>query len=275
MSRRKIILLILLVAALAVTVFGLLRYFEMRSDREANSALQAELQELVTTPAPTPVPTPKPTPVPSPETESPPVAAATPSPTPTPVPDDTNWPEVNFEELLKINPDVVGWIHIDNTNISYPILQGDDNQYYLNRLINGEENREGSIYLDYRNEGDFSDKNSVIYGHHLAVGTMFSELFKFKEEEFFEENDTILLLTPEKNYKITLMAVRIADLDDGSWDVFFDDDVDYLSWISERRKDTMFTRDVQITAESRVVTLSTCSYEFDDARLVIVGVINE
>ena len=273
MKKRNIFLLAVLLLALAASGAGLLHYYELRSQRLESEEAHRQLQEYVSIPAATVSPEPTATPEPAAETDEAP--SPTPTASPEPVTDDANWPEVDFEELKKLNGDVVGWIYIENTNINYPILQGDDNQYYLNRLISGEENREGSIYLDYRNEGDFSDRNNVVYGHHLAVGTMFSELFLFKEEEFFEKNDTILLMTPEKNYKVTVMAARIAELNDGSWDVFFDSDQEFLSWISYRRNNALYTRDVKVTAESRILTLSTCSYEFDDARLIIEGVINE
>ena len=273
MNKRKLALLIIIILFASISILAMMRYILIRTENRASQNLEESLQDLITIPQPTAEPTSAPapatTPAPSPEVS----AAPSPSPSPTPIPDDTNWPEVDFEELLDINVDVAGWIHIENTNISYPVLQGKDNQEYLNTLITGEENRVGSIFIDYRNEKDFSDRNTVIYGHHLAVGTMFSELFKFKEEEFFLENDSVLIMTPEENIKVKIFAVCVEDLNSGAWDVFFDNDAEFLSWVNNRRKGALYTRDIKITAEDRVVTLSTCSYEFDEARLIVVGVV--
>lgn len=269
MNKKKLFLLVFFSVFALGAAFGSFKYINLREDRHEAENIRQELEEFVSLPSPTPSPTAEPEASPNTEVK----ATASPAPAATPVPDDTNWPGVDFEELLAINEDVVGWIHIENTNISYPILQGENNQEYLNTLITGEENRIGSIFLDYRNEKDFTDRNTVIYGHHLAVGTMFSELFKFKEEEFFRENDTVLIMTPEGNFRVKIFAVSIADLNDGSWNVFFDNDTQFLSWISERRNNALYTRDVNITAEDRVVTLSTCSYEFDEARFVVMGII--
>lgn len=90
--------------------------------------------------------------------------------------------KIDFEKLLEINEDVVGWVMIDGTNINYPILQSYDNNYYLKRDINRHISKSGSIYMDYRNDG-FSDKNTVLYGHNMKNGTMFAELEKIYNNE--------------------------------------------------------------------------------------------
>ena len=90
--------------------------------------------------------------------------------------DDTVWPEVDFAALREINPDIVAWIYIEGTKVNYPIVQGEDNSYYLKHLFSGEWNGSGCIFLDFRNDASFADRHSIIYGHHMKNGTMFTDL---------------------------------------------------------------------------------------------------
>ena len=112
------------------------------------------------------------------------------------------WPAVDFASLQEINPDIVGWIYIERTEINYPVVQGNDNQYYLKHLFSGEWNGSGCIFLDSRNRADFSDRHSIIYGHHMKNGSMFSGLTEYKKQEFYDSHSVALLLTPDKNYEI-------------------------------------------------------------------------
>mgnify|MGYP000782800669 FL=1 len=102
--------------------------------------------------------------------------------------DDTIWPEVDFSVLREINPDIVAWIYIEGTKINYPIVQGGDNSYYLKHLFSGEWNGSGCIFLDFRNDVSFADRHSIIYGHHMKNGTMFTDIDKYKKQEFFDEH---------------------------------------------------------------------------------------
>ena len=110
--------------------------------------------------------------------------------------------KIDFDKLLEINEDVVGWLIVDGTNINYPILQSYDNNYYLKRDINRHISKSGSIYMDYRNDG-FADKNTVLYGHNMKNGTMFAELEKIYNNEL-GNNIEIKVYTPEKEsiYKV-------------------------------------------------------------------------
>ena len=117
-----------------------------------------------------------------------------------------NWPAVDFAALKEINPDIVAWVYIEGTEINYPVVQGTDNQYYLKHLFNGKWNSSGCIFLDRRNEPDFSDRHSIIYGHHMKNGTMFSGLTQYKKQEFYQAHPTILLITPEQNIRVEIFA---------------------------------------------------------------------
>lgn len=192
---------------------------------------------------------------------------------PTEAPDDTNWPVVDFDALLAINPDVVAWIYIEGTNINYPVVQGQDNSYYLNRLLDGTYNGAGTIFLDYRNKSDLSDRNSVLYGHHMQNGTMLHQITKYKEQSFYDEHPVCLVMTPNGNYKLEFFAGYVIDMNSQAWKMEFASDEEYTQWLDDAISRSTFTSTVQPTAQDRVVTFSTCTYEYNDARFVLVGVL--
>lgn len=186
--------------------------------------------------------------------------------------DGTVWPVVDFESLKQINPDIVGWIYIEGTAVNYPIVQGDDNNFYLRRLIDGTWNSSGTIFLDCDAEADFSGRNSVIYGHNMRNGTMFRPLTGYKKQEFYEDHPVALLMTPGGNYKIRFFSGYVGDLADSAWDLFFTDDA-YSQWLCEITEKSYFESGIIPEMNDRIVTLSTCSYEFDNARFVLHGII--
>lgn len=180
------------------------------------------------------------------------------------------WPEVDFEALAEINPDVVGWISIEGTGIDYPIVQGEDNKYYLKHLFTGEENRAGCVFLDCGNAADFSDPNSVVYGHYLNDGSMFSPLLKYKRQEYFDAHPTGWLVTKEKAYKVCFFAGAVSDVWGAAWDI-----APSGTWAEEMIERSRFSCGVVPKVDDRFLTLSTCSYEFSNARFVLVGVLEE
>ena len=107
--------------------------------------------------------------------------------------EDIEWPMVDFEGLLKINDDLVGWIYIDGTNVDYPIVHGPDNNFYLYKMFDGNYNRSGSIFMDGANSADFSDKHTLIHGHHMKNDTMFSGLPKYKDQQFYAQHPVVLI----------------------------------------------------------------------------------
>ena len=96
---------------------------------------------------------------------------------------------VDFASLKSVNPDVVGWIYVEALNhISYPIVQGTDNDFYLKHDFNGEASVAGSIYLDYESEGDFEGRNNILYGHNIKNGSMFKDIVRYKDPSYFKEH---------------------------------------------------------------------------------------
>ncbi len=200
---------------------------------------------------------------------------------PSPVPAEESesggreWPTVDFASLQEINPDIVGWIYVEGTDISYPVVQRQDNQYYLNHLFSGESNSAGCIFLDCRNVPGFSDKNSILYGHHMKNGTMFSGLTEYKKQEYYDGHPTALLLTSEKNFEIEIFAGYVASVQDKAWEVAFPSDRYFSDWLENVEKRSCFTSGVTPAVTDRILTLSTCSYEFDNARFVLLGRIRD
>ena len=182
-------------------------------------------------------------------------------------------PSIDFAALQDINNDVIGWIQIDGCGIDYPIVQGNDNFYYLKHLFDNSYNINGCIFLDCRNSSDFIDRNSVIFGHHMQNGTMFSNLDLYKKQAFYDVHPSYLLHTLQADYIVDIFAGYVSNLQNDAWRVTFEDDEDYSSWLDEQMQQSLIQCSVTPSCEDRIVTLSTCSYEFDNARFVLFGVI--
>jgi len=188
--------------------------------------------------------------------------------------EEEEWtPYVDFEKLSEIYPGIVGWIKLEGTQIDYPVMQYTDNDYFLGRLPDGTAHRSGSIFLDYRNESDFSDRSILIYGHTSRTDEMFGTLKHYRNREFFEANPVIYLYTPEADYKLELFAGHIAHSVRDHPPLEFENDEDFLEYIAHIKRVSVFSSDVEISAKDTIVSLVTCTYDFNDARLIIVGVL--
>ena len=182
-------------------------------------------------------------------------------------------PLVDFDALRAINPNVVGWLIIDGTNINYPVVQGRDNQYYLRHLFTGEYNAAGCIFLDSRNTDNFADWHSILYGHHMGNGTMFNGLMDYKEQGFYDAHPTALLLTPSGNYEIEFFSGYVANVWAEAWQVEFGSEEGFAEWIDAAKSKSLFQSRMAPIQSDRILTLSTCSYEFENARFVLHGVL--
>ncbi len=174
---------------------------------------------------------------------------------------------VDFGGLQKINGDVTAWLYCPDTKINYPVVQTVDNEYYLNRQFDGTWNSNGTLFLDCRCVQDFHDGNSIVYGHHMKSGAMFGELSNYKSQAFYEEHPCMYLATPEKTYRVELVAGCVVEADAGIYqDVTKAPDAAYYMSRST------FRTPWETLPDGEWLTLSTCSYEFDDARYVVLGI---
>lgn len=182
---------------------------------------------------------------------------------------------VDFSVLQAQNPDIVGWIYCEGTVINYPVLQGADNQQYLRRLYDGTKSTLGSIFLDFRNLADFSDLNSLVYGHNIRSGQMFACLASYREQSYYEEHPVMWLLTPDAAYRIDLLAGLVVPSDSEVYEIYSypEDLLEGLEYVVS--KSTFDAGQIDLEAVERIVTLSTCSYDYNDARYVVIGSLNE
>ena len=182
-----------------------------------------------------------------------------------------NLPEINFKALKEVNPDVIGWIYSPDTTINYPVVQGDDNAYYLKHLADGTENRNGCPFLDIQNRPDLTDDNSIIYGHHMQNGTMFAGISWYEEQSYYDEHPVMYLITPSATYRIELFSGYITTMDSSAYMQTFGNVREHTDWLKEVSGRSDFRANLEISAYDRVITLSTCAYRFENARYVLHG----
>lgn len=169
--------------------------------------------------------------------------------------------KIDFKKLQKVNPDIRAWIAIPGTNISYAIVQGKDNEYYLNHTYKKTENYAGAIFLDYRANSDFQDLNTFIYGHNVKHGTMFAELDKFKKEDFYKQHRYVYLMTAEGNYKCPIISMYSTVDGSDTYIMGYTSWTNFSSYVDMIKQNADFKIDVPVQEGDKIITLSTCSYE--------------
>ena len=193
--------------------------------------------------------------------------------------DDTELSAI--ELLLKENSDFKGWITVPNTKIDNPIYQTDNNDFYLTHNQQKQKSVYGALFFDCKNvitESE-TDKNLVIYGHHMKNGSMFANLTKYKQLSFYKQNPTIEFSTLYKKgtYKIYAAFVLNASKADDNDYIYnisrksFIDDDDFDSWVNEARERSLINTGVDVKNGDNIITLVTCTYDFDNARFVVMA----
>ncbi|MGI6161626.1 MAG: class B sortase [Christensenellales bacterium] len=174
----------------------------------------------------------------------------------------------DFDALGEINEDVVGWIISEGTVIDYPVVHGIDNQHYLTHVFDGTRNKLGSIFVDFRNQKGFTDKNTIIHGHHMKNGSMFASLVEYRNQEYFEQHPVMWLLTPERNYLLEIVSGYVTNGDE-AYNISFEDEEEFLEFAKTINRLSDFESNVEIGKDDRLITFSTCTYEMSNARYVI------
>lgn len=180
---------------------------------------------------------------------------------------------VDFTSLQEINSDVIGWLYCADTEINYPVVQGEDNDYYLHRLLDGTSSSSGTVFMDYLGAADFSDDNSMLYGHNMKNGTMFQCLLEYAEQSYYDQHPAMYLLTPEGDYRVDVFAGFTTSADSWPYVLRFGTDAEHEAYLEKAISSSDFTADIAPALEDLLLTLSTCSYEFEDARYVVLGVL--
>lgn len=169
----------------------------------------------------------------------------------------------DWEKLQAMNPDIKGWIAIPNTPINYPILQGPDNDYYLYRASNKENNKFGSIFLDASANPNFTDDNTIVYGHNvMGYKGMFSKLTDFLKPDFFDANPVFYILTPEQKFECNVMSVNKVLDTANSYQTNFTSPQQVINLVNENKQTAELSRDVEFRAGDNMVTLSTCDLNY-------------
>ncbi len=182
--------------------------------------------------------------------------------------------KVSFAELKAQYPDAVAWLYNPDNPINYPVLQAEDNDFYLRKAPDGSYNYGGSIFLDAANSSDFSDWNNILYGHNMKDGSMFGSLLRYKTQEYYDKHPFMYLLTEDKNYKVELIGDYETAADSCVYD--FPSSVEERNnLISKLKQQSSFKSQVEIDDTDRLLTLSTCVYDYEGARYVLLGVLKE
>ena len=250
MKKRKIIALICLGLGLACGAIGIYKYIE-----EKNAGKEYEkLQQEVVKEEPKPVEEPEPEPVSKVE-----------------IP-------IDFAALQQQNPDVYAWIQVPGTEVDYPILQSsNENTYYLNHTIDGEEKKEGANFTENYNTKTFEDPNTVIYGHDMKNGSMFQSIHKYMDRSFFDKNRDIVIYMPDQILRYKIFAAYLTDnrhllMNYNFWSK--DEYQQYLNSIFSMRDMSAFIdTSMEVTNEDKIITLSTCYAGISTQRYLVQAVL--
>ena len=187
-----------------------------------------------------------------------------------------------LEEMHSKNEDLIGWVEIDGTDVSYPVMQGDDNAFYLKHNYNKEESKAGSIFADYRGiiTKDEHPDNYVLYGHDMKSGEFFEPLAGYKKIDFFKEHQMVVFDTLYEEAQWEVFACFLtggnSSQDDGNFfnyysTQYFNSESEFNEFYDEVMKRTYFNTDVDVNYGDELLTLSTCSREYWNSRFVIVA----
>ncbi|WP_049945934.1 class B sortase [Butyrivibrio sp. LC3010] len=188
---------------------------------------------------------------------------------------DTDWEpcDVDLTSLKDEYPETVGWLFIENTSISYPIMQGSDNEKYLNIGYTGEEANTGAIFLDYRSAEDFNDSNSIIYGHNMKDKSMFGKLRDYREsKEYYNDHQYFQIITPDAEYRYKVFAYMDVPNDSVIYDYTGEEAKAFVADAEPVRIKSYMDSEIPVNKDDKVVILSTCTSQ-DDLRFVVLGVL--
>lgn len=181
---------------------------------------------------------------------------------------------VDWKALKKVNPDVQGWLYQKGTVINYPVVQGTDNDTYLHTRFDKQWSGGGTLFVDCRMEKNFKGFNSIIYGHHMKDGSMFRSIRGYtKEDGYYDKHKTLELATPHGNYHLVVFSAFITKATDEDTYKMTYDEAEKQAYIDRawERSELPITRDsVYVTKNDRLVTLSTCAYDYEEARYIVM-----
>ena len=251
---RKWIIRILGAAALIVFVYSIGSLFLIRQKYREAEKLYRQAAENYTQAA-APAPTPEETAGdPAPEEKSPPDRA--------PI-------AVDFDALLAVGPDVIGWIYCEGTVINYPVVHAPDNEYYLHLSYDGKLSETGTIFSDAGNRPGIQDSNIILYGHHMQDMSIFATLKYWYEQEYYDEHPYMWFLTPEQDYRMDLYSIHSTSATSDYYRVFYEPGDEFERYIRQAKEESGFVSDVEPDPQLHHLMLSTCAYSYYNERTVM------
>lgn len=188
--------------------------------------------------------------------------------------------KINFEKLIDINDDIYAWIYVPGTKIDYPVAQNqEDDTHYLKYNYKNEPEFAGCIYTEKYNKKDFTDPNTIFYGHNMKNGSMFQNLHKFADEDFFKKNKEVYVYTPDKTYSYTIFAAYKFD-DRHLLKTFdFKNEKKFENYLrnvqSVRGMDSHVRKSQKVTSKDKIITLSTCVGGQPNNRYLVQAVLTD
>lgn len=181
--------------------------------------------------------------------------------------------QIDYAKLKNINEDFVGWIYYEPLELSYPIVRGNDNEYYTHYTFENESNSSGAIFMDFLNRPDFQDFNTIIYGHNMRNGTMFGSLKKLlNDNSMIEENPYFYIFTEDRAYMYEIASVYITNSESATYDLI-ETEEDQSNYIEYIKGVSAWSWDKEIVPQDKIVTLSTCHGLHSTNRTVVHGVL--
>ena len=179
--------------------------------------------------------------------------------------------QVDFEGLKKVNPDVVAWIQIPALDISYPVVQGKDNYYYLHHMFDGQENKNGSVFVDYHNQPDFTDGNTIVYGHNMKNGSMFGTLDHYQDQSLYQQYPYFYIYIPGSVLEYQIISCYAGRNGSIGYTYSFPEPEDFQKFVDTVLSYSGYDTGVTITDSDYIVTLSTCVNTDRNYRYLVHG----
>mgnify|MGYP000065725390 FL=1 len=184
--------------------------------------------------------------------------------------------QVDFDKLVQENPDTVAWLRFDQPSIiSYPVVKSADNNEYLTKTFSANDNKLGAIFMDMRNQNDFSDRNTFIYGHNMKVGgEMFSQLNEYASEDFYKEHPYFYIYTPDgKTRTYEVFSAGVVKDSAEVYNLNITTDEEFEAYLAECKSTSNYVTSPGVDRNSKIVSLSTCTNVNEDERFLLQGVL--
>lgn len=176
---------------------------------------------------------------------------------------------IDFAYLKNVNPDICGWIYLDNSVINYPIVQGSDNETYLTRSYDRSSSGFGSIFIDMRNTNDFTDCNTIIYGHNMKNGSMFGTLKQYQDESYYKDHEYFYIFTENKMYRYQVCSAYTTTADSDIYTTEYNTKEEWLAYEQKILENSIIDTKVSLEENDTIITLSTCYGVHTDNRFVV------